>query len=66
MFVSDGVVEAAKINGELFGFDRTRDVSCRRAEDIAAAAQAFSAGAPQNDDITVLGIHYQPLAVPVA
>ena len=26
-FVSDGVVEAANPKGELFGFDRTRDIS---------------------------------------
>ena len=66
IFVSDGVVEAAKSIGELFGFERTRHVSSRSAEAIAAAAQDFSAGAPQTDDITVLGIQYQPAAVTAA
>jgi serine phosphatase RsbU (regulator of sigma subunit) len=62
IFVSDGVVEAAKTTGELFGFDRTREISNRGVEAIAAAAQAFASGAAQNDDITVLGVQYQPAA----
>lgn len=63
IFVSDGVVEAAKSSGELFGFERTREISGRSAEAIASAAQAFTGGAAQNDDITVLGVQYQPSAV---
>jgi hypothetical protein len=63
IFVSDGVVEAAKSSGELFGFDRTCEMSGRSADAIATAAQAFTAGAAQNDDITVLGVHFQPAAV---
>ena len=43
-FVSDGVVEASIANGELFGFDRTRD--------IADAAKAWG----QNDDITAVTV----------
>jgi phosphoserine phosphatase RsbU/P len=48
--LSDGVVEAMNSDGQLFGFDRTREVSTQSAHAIAAAAQAFG----QEDDITVL------------
>ena len=51
-FVSDGVVEATNRRGELFGFDRTREMSGRSAQEIADAAKAWG----QNDDITVLTI----------
>jgi len=51
-FVSDGVVEAQSPAGELYGFDRTRAISTRPAEQIARAAQAFG----QEDDITVLTV----------
>jgi len=51
-FLSDGVVEARNSTGELFGFERTRAISTRPAEQIARAAQAFG----QEDDITVLTI----------
>jgi serine phosphatase RsbU (regulator of sigma subunit) len=50
--ISDGVVEAANRSGELFGFDRTRVLSRRPAQEIAVAAQQFG----QNDDITVVTI----------
>ena len=54
-FVSDGVIEATAVrNRELFGFDRTRDISQQSADAIAAAVVSFSAGGPQGDDITVL------------
>jgi len=49
-FLSDGVVEARNTAGELFGFDRAREISNQLAEQIAIAAQAFG----QEDDITVL------------
>jgi len=48
--VSDGVVEAANASGELFGFDRTREISVKPAKEIAEAARAWG----QNDDITVV------------
>jgi sigma-B regulation protein RsbU (phosphoserine phosphatase) len=51
-FVSDGVVEAANQSGELFGFDRTREMSTRRADAIVQAAKAWG----QNDDITVVTV----------
>lgn len=49
-FLSDGVVEARSTSGELFGFDRTLEISGSGAEAIAHAAVAFG----QDDDITVL------------
>ena len=49
-FLSDGVVEARNAVGELFGFDRTRQLSSRAAQQIADAAVQFG----QQDDITVL------------
>jgi hypothetical protein len=53
-FLSDGVVEARSPSGELFGFDRTRDLSTQSAEEVARAAQAFG----QEDDITVLTLTF--------
>jgi serine phosphatase RsbU (regulator of sigma subunit) len=49
-FMSDGVVEARNATGELLGFERTRQISRRSAQQIAEAAQQFG----QEDDITVL------------
>lgn len=51
-FYSDGVLEAQNHKGELFGFDRSRDVSMQPAGKIAQAAQDFG----QQDDITVVTI----------
>jgi serine phosphatase RsbU (regulator of sigma subunit) len=48
--LSDGVVEARGVKGELFGFERTKAISAGSAHDIAAAAQQFG----QEDDITVV------------
>ena len=50
--VSDGVVEAENAQRELFGFDRTRDISGKSAQEIADAAKAWG----QNDDITVVTV----------
>ena len=55
-FLSDGVVEAQSPTGELFGFDRTRQISTQSAEAIAHAAQQFG----QEDDITVLTVARVP------
>ena len=55
-FLSDGVVEAQSESGELFGFDRTRAISTRSAEEIALIAQQFG----QQDDITVLRVAFVP------
>ena len=50
--VSDGVVEAENAQRELFGFDRTREISTKSAQEIAEAARAWG----QNDDITVVTV----------
>ncbi len=51
-FISDGVVEAENAQRELFGFDRTREISTKSAQEIAEAAKAWG----QNDDITVVTV----------
>ena len=50
--LSDGVVEAADKQGELFGFARTAAISSKPAREIADAAKAWG----QNDDITVVTV----------
>jgi serine phosphatase RsbU (regulator of sigma subunit) len=51
-FYSDGVIEAQNGKGELFGFERGREISTQPAVEIAKAAQQFG----QSDDITVVAI----------
>ena len=58
-FLSDGVVEARDVHGQLFGFDRTRQISHQSADAIARAAQQFG----QEDDITVLTLKFAPVEV---
>lgn len=60
-FYSDGVVEAQNRKQELFGFDRSREMSTRSAMDVAEAAQRFG----QQDDITVVAISREPVAMPI-
>jgi serine phosphatase RsbU (regulator of sigma subunit) len=48
--LSDGVVEARNITGELFGFERTCAISAQSAQQIAEAGQ--------EDDITVLTLTF--------
>jgi hypothetical protein len=48
--LTDGVVEARNVGGELFGFARTESISAQSAAVIAQAATEFG----QDDDITVL------------
>jgi len=52
VFCTDGVVEAQKPGGELFGFERTRAISTKTAAEIVEAAREFG----QTDDITVVAI----------
>ncbi len=59
-FVSDGVVEARSRSGELFGFDRTRQISREPAEVIARAAHNFG----QEDDITVVTVEFSGVPGP--
>jgi len=54
IFLSDGVVEAANPHGELFGFERTQQVSNESARYIAQTAKRFG----QNDDITVVSLYF--------
>jgi phosphoserine phosphatase RsbU/P len=51
-FYSDGVVEAQNQKGELFGFERGRELSTQPAAAIVEAAKEFG----QADDITVVAI----------
>ena len=60
-FLSDGVVEARSATGELFGFDRTREISAHSAQQIADAAARFG----QEDDITVLTVRLSPVPAAV-
>jgi phosphoserine phosphatase RsbU/P len=53
VFLSDGVVEAQNDQGELFGFERTQQVSNESARYIAQTAKHFG----QTDDITVLSLY---------
>ena len=53
VFLSDGVVEATNADGELFGFERTQQVSNESARYIAQTAQRFG----QTDDITVVSLY---------
>ena len=53
IFLSDGVVEATNDKGELFGFERTQQVSNEPARYIAQTAKRFG----QNDDITVISVY---------
>jgi len=52
LMMSDGVAEARKPNGELFGFERVRNLASQSAFFIADAAKEFG----QEDDITVLTV----------
>jgi serine phosphatase RsbU (regulator of sigma subunit) len=54
IFLSDGVVEAADARGELFGFERTQQVSNESARYIAQTAKRFG----QTDDITVVSLYF--------
>jgi len=64
---TDGVTEALNLDGEFFGRRRLREVaaehragSCRALHDaIEAALNAFTEGAPQGDDITLVVLEYQ-------
>jgi hypothetical protein len=49
---SDGIVEAQNQRGELFGFDRGRQLSTQPVEAIVEAAREFG----QQDDMTVIAI----------
>ena len=52
VLVSDGVVEAENAQRDLFGFERTREISTKSAREIAESAKAWG----QTDDITVVTV----------
>ncbi|HEY1803858.1 MAG TPA: PP2C family protein-serine/threonine phosphatase, partial [Terracidiphilus sp.] len=54
LLMSDGIVEATNAEGELFGFERIRELLRGKmsAADLAAAAQEFG----QEDDISVISV----------
>ena len=53
--ISDGVVEARSRTGELFGFDRTAQISQLPASEIASQAHRYG----QEDDITVITLDWR-------
>ena len=53
LLMSDGVVEAMNAQHQLFGFERTRQVSNEPARYIAQTAKHFG----QTDDITVVSLY---------
>jgi hypothetical protein len=57
--LTDGVIEARNHQGELLGFDRTRELTAHPASEIVRRAQHFG----QEDDITVLTLSLSPLVV---
>jgi sigma-B regulation protein RsbU (phosphoserine phosphatase) len=67
LLYSDGVTESQNPEGEFFGRQRLRQViaahqpeSSRELRDaVAAAIAAFTEGAPQADDITLLVLEYR-------
>ena len=62
LLYSDGIAEAANVEGDLFGFDRTLDATraaCDRGlppdeviDHVLAAVRVFTGDAPQGDDMT--------------
>jgi phosphoserine phosphatase RsbU/P len=59
-FISDGIVEAQNAKGELFGFERSRELSTQPVAAIVEAATRFG----QHDDITVVAITREEPAAP--
>ncbi len=51
-FYSDGIVEAQNLKGELFGFERSREISMEPVMSIVETAKQFG----QMDDMTVIAI----------
>jgi sigma-B regulation protein RsbU (phosphoserine phosphatase) len=62
VFFTDGVIEAMNEEGELFGFERLREIltdgTSRRprtvTRQIVRAVRSFTGGTPQSDDITLV------------
>jgi hypothetical protein len=58
-FYSDGIVEAQNPQGELFGFERSRQISMEPVAAIVEAAKQFG----QQDDMTVIAITRDAAAI---
>jgi ligand-binding sensor domain-containing protein len=64
VFCSDGIIEAANLQGEFFGFERTAEKIRRGCQEglaaealidqLIGAVETFAGGAPQGDDRTVV------------
>jgi serine phosphatase RsbU (regulator of sigma subunit) len=64
VFCSDGIIEAEKMGGEIFGFERTEEIigrSCGEGlsptaliERVIDEVKSFSAEVPQGDDQTIV------------
>ncbi len=66
LLYTDGVTEAMNSAGELFGTTRLQNLCSSPADspqalidNISASLAAFTAGAPQSDDITLLAVSYR-------
>jgi hypothetical protein len=57
-FMTDGVVEATNAAKQLFGFERTREISSQHAAAIVERARNFG----QEDDITVVSVSFAGVA----
>ncbi|MFP5206738.1 MAG: PP2C family protein-serine/threonine phosphatase, partial [Acidobacteriota bacterium] len=71
---TDGIIEAANTQKELFGFNRLREVAAAHTGSsieglqnaILHAVEEFSRGAGQADDITLLIVRFRSLVNPAA
>ena len=54
LLLSDGIVEATDAEGNLFGFDRVRELvrTAATVAEVASAAQSFG----QEDDISIISV----------
>jgi serine phosphatase RsbU (regulator of sigma subunit) len=63
MLMSDGIVEATNVDGNLFGFERVHELvqTAATAAEVASAAQGFG----QEDDISVISVTRTEVLTPV-
>jgi anti-sigma regulatory factor (Ser/Thr protein kinase) len=68
LFYTDGITEAANVEGELFGMRRLTDLLATNAispaddilQAIVGAIEDFQAGTPLSDDVTLIVLRVQP------
>jgi sigma-B regulation protein RsbU (phosphoserine phosphatase) len=70
VWLSDGLIEAMGRDGDVFGYDRLSQTLARGADSahqlrdqLLSEVQAFTGGAPPEDDCTLLVLHYRPPTV---